>query len=288
MSSLPGFFKDITSEFADTSWVSQFRFSIARHENPTRIADMHYHLEMGIVTKGRMKRTSGGTEREFGPGDIWFSGIFEPHSLNIVKVPAEIFMYVIDPAYLSNTILTESPHENWLAVFMYPPSHRPVLPENRKPEILSLSQRLADKQSLPDTLRNKWETHFLFEFLLVAEECASGQETVQSSGELFIKIKPAIETTLKSDDKIDSDAAAELCNMSRRNFDRLFTAALGIPFSQFSLRCRLRKAARELLRSDNPLKNIANEFHFTDAAHFANAFKTFFGTAPGKFRTTGW
>ena len=48
--------------------------------NLTTIYDVHFEFEMGVVTEGSVKRVySDGYQRNFGLGDVWFHGMWEPH-----------------------------------------------------------------------------------------------------------------------------------------------------------------------------------------------------------------
>jgi len=287
MSDLEYVFDDLTFEHADTESASPMRASYTVHNEFSRVADMHYHVEIGIVEKGTLLREYRNHRQELGPGDIWFNGIYEPHVCVTKTLPSELTVLVIDPAFLANTHLAGDENEAWLAPFLASPDKRPKCNSRQKKWMLEASQRFRSHKKMSEPEQMKWDCLLLFELLLTAGlpsgEAVNEQQTDSSS---FPRLRRALELTLTSNERIDTDTAAQVSSMSRRNFDRLFTQCLGIPFTQFSLRCRLRKAARELVSTQKPLKTVASEFGFTDSSHLNNSFKAFFGQTPAQYRKT--
>ncbi len=78
--------------------------------------------------------------------------------------------------------------------------------------------------------------------------------------------------------------AASAMGMSRPHFSRVFVAALGLtPKSYFDER-RLRTAREQLITEDLPIKTIAYQLGFHDAAHFSHWFAKRTKVSPGRFR----
>jgi AraC-like DNA-binding protein len=60
--------------------------------------------------------------------------------------------------------------------------------------------------------------------------------------------------------------------LSPSHFSKVFRELMGISFSKFAFRYRLKQAAYQLVRSDDPIKQIALEWGFIDTSHFLNSF----------------
>ena len=85
-------------------------------------------------------------------------------------------------------------------------------------------------------------------------------------------------------ERISVNTAAERCDMSPSGFSHAFTQEHGIPFREFLLHARL-KRARELLR--NPMLAIADVAAlsgFQDQAYFDRVFRRYLGTTPSRYR----
>jgi transcriptional regulator GlxA family with amidase domain len=72
------------------------------------------------------------------------------------------------------------------------------------------------------------------------------------------------------------------CRVSTRQLERYFQNERGAPPHRWLRSLRLRQAV-ELIRDQTPLKEVAIELGYRDAAHFAHDFKGYFGVSPGCF-----
>lgn len=81
-------------------------------------------------------------------------------------------------------------------------------------------------------------------------------------------------------------ALADIANLSRFHFHRVFGAMVGETLNQFIQRLRLEKAARMLLgRPDLSITAVAIDCGFSSPATFARAFKAGFGTNATQWRS---
>jgi len=77
---------------------------------------------------------------------------------------------------------------------------------------------------------------------------------------------------------------ARLCGFSAHYFCRLFRQHTGQSIGRYLAKWRLQRAERLLLQTDLPLKVIAYQLGFANAANFSTAFRNERHQAPGAFR----
>jgi len=80
------------------------------------------------------------------------------------------------------------------------------------------------------------------------------------------------------------DEMAAAAGLSKCHFVRKFRAAAGIPPWQYLIRQRIQAAKELLLRTDLPMKSIANRVGFSGAGYFATVFRRHAGVSPRAFR----
>lgn len=106
--------------------------------------DMHYELEIGVITKGRMKREYFNYDMEIGPGEIWLCNLWEPHGFEILEAPCEVIVFVIDPTYLAHSKFL---NRKVMDAFNTSPAIRPKISSTKRSEVLDLSAKM--KNNLP-------------------------------------------------------------------------------------------------------------------------------------------
>jgi AraC-like DNA-binding protein len=94
----------------------------------------------------------------------------------------------------------------------------------------------------------------------------------------YINQKPEMPWTVAS--------LAEKACMSRSVFAARFTDLVGMPPLRYLHQCRMNRACRMLRETSGGIKKIANSIGYSSEAAFSNAFKRWFGTAPGQYRGT--
>lgn len=77
---------------------------------------------------------------------------------------------------------------------------------------------------------------------------------------------------------------AQLCNMSKVHFARVFKQTTGMPPVQFMLKIRIDRAKELLEFTDKPIAEVAESSGFQDQNYFARTFKQFTGMSPTLFR----
>ena len=71
--------------------------------------------------------------------------------------------------------------------------------------------------------------------------------------------------------------------LRREGFSRQFTRKVGIPTCGYRLVSRLNEA-RDRLRGDIPIAELAAELGFADQCHFGRYFRRAFGVSPDAYR----
>lgn len=77
---------------------------------------------------------------------------------------------------------------------------------------------------------------------------------------------------------------AENINISYMHLRRAFKQHVGIPPGKYLQRCRLDKAAEELLSGDPQIGRVAEEAGFADQQYFSRVFKQYFQLTPRQYR----
>jgi AraC family transcriptional regulator len=96
------------------------------------------------------------------------------------------------------------------------------------------------------------------------------------------KIEDYVRAHLTED--VSVETLAELAELSRFHFCRVFKQATGMTPLQFVTRERMLKAQRLIRETSRTLIEIALEVGYTSPSHFAQAFRRTVGMAPNEFR----
>jgi len=134
--------------------------------------------------------------------------------------------------------------------------------------------------------RNRFEVELaLFEFLLAYEQCA--QQARDRSGEgqrLLEAVRSRIVASLPK--ALDVHALAVEYGMSRTHFSHFFRRRSGLTPAHFATEVRIHEAARLLLETRAPLKQIADACGFANANHFCKVFRRIQHVSPKSYRRT--
>ena len=80
-----------------------------------------------------------------------------------------------------------------------------------------------------------------------------------------------------------SQLAAEH-NISVSHLQKLFKQVYGVPVYHYIKEYRLEQAAVELVRSDRPVTQIAQDAEYDNASKFSECFKKRYGVTPTQYR----
>ena len=79
---------------------------------------------------------------------------------------------------------------------------------------------------------------------------------------------------------LSMEEIADMCNLNRSYFGRLFKKSMGCSPQEFLIRLRLSKAAELLKLRDSPIGDIASQCGYPNQLHFSRAFKKRYGVSP--------
>jgi AraC-like DNA-binding protein len=132
--------------------------------------------------------------------------------------------------------------------------------------------------------RDRFEVELaLFEFLLAYERLAD--EIRDPEGERQRLVEWLRARVLAAPRRApDVDAVARERGMSRSHFSHFFRARTGLTPARFMTELRVQEAARLLLATRAPLKQIASEWGFANVNHFGKVFRRYLHTSPAAYR----
>lgn len=149
--------------------------------------------------------------------------------------------------------------------------------------LAAIAQRLI-RGAIKKDFRNRFEVEVaLFELLIACEQCA--QENRDRSGEgqrLLDTVRSRVVATLPA--ALDVQALAAERAMSRTHFSHYFRAHTGLTPARFTTEVRIQEAARLLLDTRAPLKQIAAACGFANANYFCKVFRRFQHMSPASYR----
>ena len=80
---------------------------------------------------------------------------------------------------------------------------------------------------------------------------------------------------------------AEICNMSKFHFLRVFKEITGASPVEYKNKIRMEHAIEFLQDGETPIGEIAEQVGFSSAAYFCDAFKKKYGVSPSSYRKLG-
>jgi len=223
--------------------------------------DMHYEFEIGILVKGKMKRSYLDSNLNLGSGDVWLCNMWEPHGFEIVETPCEVVVFVIAPRYLANCDVLNT---NLLSPFLASPLKRPKSNDQNRSDLIALAQKVKSTSKKKNNA--EWAKLHFFQLFLLLNESWKAPTTVLNF-EQRESIQMALQLIFENRRLISTKEAALACNMSATKFRNLFKSQMKSTFSDFALRYRILGAMSQLNKSKDTQENVATQWGFTDASH---------------------
>lgn len=247
--------------------------------------DIHYDYELGVVVKGAVTRTFRGKGKTLMPGEVWVTGIWEPHGFELEEIPSEMMCFILSPESLSKILPMGF---NWIKIFSPESDSTPPVKEKFKPLILQACNEVKEVADLDFRTALSWKANIIARILLyVVESNIDEYNKIQQQTENIVgydEIKNVVNLVFNTNDIVTVKEAASQCMMSTSHFSRLFKKVTGVTFAKFALGHRIKQSAISLLDTSDPIKKIAIDWGFIDSSHYTKTFENFFGTSPSEFR----
>ena len=152
--------------------------------------------------------------------------------------------------------------------------------------LLAASTARLVRGAIKKDFSNRFEVELaLFEFLLSCEQAAQQARDSSVEGrQLLDAVRSRIVAGLPK--ALDVHALAAEYGMSRTHFSHLFRARTGLTPAHFTTEVRIHEAARMLLETHSPLKQIADACGYANANHFCKVFRRIQHVSPKAYRRT--
>lgn len=123
----------------------------------------------------------------------------------------------------------------------------------------------------------------LFDFLFAYERCAHQARDSSEEGQRLLEdVRSRIITSLPNAVGVEKLAAEY--GMTRSHFSHYFRSRTGLTPAHFATEVRIHEAARMLIDSRMPLKQVALASGFANASHFSKIFRLFQHLSPASYR----
>ncbi len=251
--------------------------------------DMHFENELGIALKGKVRRFFPEGRYDCSTGDAWTCGIWEPHGMKVLEKPCRMMIIVIWPPFLANTFFPEAPTISLLSAFTHQQKVFRFGDPSRRMNLLSLSEQMiriaGDRRPISLVRKRILLTNLILCLLESGRNIIPRNAKTSETCKLYSRISPALDLVFNSKSQITISDAARKCSMGEDQFTRTFDSIMGISFAEFARRHRISGAANALLSSDLPIKDIADEWGFTDQSHMHRLFLKYYSCSPNEYRT---
>ena len=159
----------------------------------------------------------------------------------------------------------------------------PVLATAPSSPLAASTMRLV-RGAFEKDFRDRFEVELaLFNFLLAYERVADELRDPEGERERLLEsLRARVLEAPRHPMSVDVLAAER--GMSRSHFTHFFRARTGLTPARFMTEVRVHEAARLLLTSRAPLKEIAIEWGFANVNHFGKVFRRFHHTSPAAYR----
>jgi AraC-like DNA-binding protein len=159
----------------------------------------------------------------------------------------------------------------------------PVLQLQPQSALAAIAMRLV-RGAFQKDFRDRFEVELaLFEFTFTFERMAQRLDDPDGERErLLDELRSRVLASPRQ--PIGVDALAAERGMSRSHFTHYFRARTGLSPARFMTEVRIQEAARDLVATRAPMKQIANEWGFANANHFGKVFRRFQHQSPAVYR----
>ncbi len=257
-----------------------YRDSFVPNENMSKVNFFHEQIEIKYFVDGASTIIVGDEIVEASKGDIVFINPYEFHS-TVVNSGGNYHLIMIDLGFF-NTSQFDCVDLKRIFITERSAFLHLIRDDERLCNIVksAISEYTERKENYMEVIRC-----LLFEFfvLLKRNYVDSGNTTVVR-GERFrqnVLIEPAIRKIMSEySENITLTELAELCNMCKYHFCRVFKEGTGMTPMEYLMEYRIKNADIYLKTTDKSIADIAYECGFGDSAYFSRCYKKRRGISP--------
>ncbi len=221
-------------------------------------------------------------------------GVFELYGRPPRRVPPGTAFFAVVPSRHRYYLPPESPGWTFAWIGIYHPYIRsriakqvaatgPLIVTPPTGPLVASTMRLV-RGAFQKDFRDRHEAELaLFELLFAYERRID--ETRDPAGDrerLLESLRARVLTSPRSSLAVETIAAER--GMSRSHFSHHFRARTGLSPARYMLEVRVQEAARALLATAAPLKQIATDLGFANPTHFGKVFRRFQHVSPAVYR----
>jgi AraC-like DNA-binding protein len=152
--------------------------------------------------------------------------------------------------------------------------------------VLATSMLRLVRGAIKKDFRDRFDVELaLFELVLAYERWAQHPSDGSDERQRLLDAVRAL-VVARLPEAIGVEAVAAEYGMSRSHFSHFFRARTGYTPARFAIEVRTHEAARLLLETRKPLKQIAMAAGFANASHFCRMFRRFQQLSPASYRRT--
>jgi AraC-like DNA-binding protein len=245
---------------------------------PTQL-DMHKAIHFGLLLAGRLKSVTRGRTYSLSPGDCYLIAPWEPHGV-MWREDSSILLLSISGEELARNFLDAG--DNLRNLLQTDPDRRTAL-LNASEMRLFVQEFRRDFEALeaePSPNRTR-QWHRITGFFIDLD----ARLTLPGEPPPYQRLDKALELIhQRNGEPVSLEEAATSCSLGKSRFRHLFKDYFGISFGSYELQYRLSGAAESLSYRNLPLKEIAEQWGFFDAAHFSRYFRKYYGVSPGHYQ----
>jgi AraC family L-rhamnose operon transcriptional activator RhaR len=252
-------------------------------ENPPH---RHTYFEVCRVDAGRGRFVVGGRDHDVEPGDLLFARPGVRHRILSPDPPGIGLSWVSFDLRPS----PEATDEDDALVRAFLATDRAVA-RDRDTQVGSVWRALHACAAGPPRPGQRTQLVALGQALLVALVRAGGPDLPGTAAPVDVSARVVRQVTRYVHDNVDRpvrvDELARHVHLSHRQLTRLCAEHLGTSPAAYASAVRLDRAAALLVRTAQPIKQIAAATGFADVVQFTRAFTRRHGRPPGRFRADG-
>lgn len=221
-------------------------------------------------------------------------GHFELYGKPPRRVPPGTAFFAVVPSCHRYYLPPESPGWTFAWIGIYHPyvlrriakqvaATGPLVVTPPSSELAASAMRLV-RGAFEKDFRDRHEVELaLFELMLAYERLADELQYPEGDRErLLERLRERVLASRRS--LLDVEQVAAERGMSRSHFSHHFRACTGLSPARYMTEVRVQEAARALLGTRTPIKQIATEWGFANPTHFGRVFRRFQHVSPAAYR----